>query len=106
MRTKAFIALVLTDAMRHVGSVAQDLPSVLDRFFASQDFFWMTGWVHVISTQELAYIELFAGAANVFRTIRPHYPAMAVDLEYWKDGPPNNPFDMCSTAGFAHLSFF
>lgn len=53
--------------------------------------------------QDLAYIEFFAGVGNVYKAVREQYSAVAVDITYLKDPPPNNPMDMNSPSGFAPL---
>ena len=54
--------------------------------------------------QDLAYIEFFAGVGNVFKCVRSHnIPAVALDMEYLKNPPGNNPMDMNSASGYACL---
>ena len=56
--------------------------------------------------QDLAYMEFFAGAGNVFKCARQHgVPGIAVDIEYLADPPANNPLDMNSLSGFAFLGY-
>ena len=54
--------------------------------------------------QDLAYLDMFAGAGNVFRCVRQHnYPAVAVDITYMRNPTGNNPFDVNTPAGLAPL---
>ena len=54
--------------------------------------------------QDLSYIELLAGAGNVFKCVKKHkIPAAALDIEYLEDPPCNNPMDINSPAGLACL---
>lgn len=52
--------------------------------------------------QELQYVEMFAGTANVWRAVSQTYPAARVDLTYYKGDPgKQNPMDIMTSAGFA-----
>lgn len=53
--------------------------------------------------QELKYLEVFAGVANVWRAVSSSYPAARVDLTYCEDDPnfKQNPMNILSSAGFA-----
>ena len=58
------------------------------------------------STQELQYVEFFAGEANVFAKVKQNYPGTAVDFEYLKGktGPGrSNAFDILGDSGMAFL---
>jgi hypothetical protein len=56
--------------------------------------------------QELQYLEVFAGVANVWRAVSTTYPAARVDLTYCADDPnfKQNPMNILSSAGFAFPS--
>lgn len=59
----------------------------------------------MVPLKEIQYLEMFAGAANVWRCVTQSYPAARVDLTYAdQNGEPNlkqNPMDFLSCPGFA-----
>lgn len=61
-----------------------------------------------IELEELEYLEFFAGDGRVFQEVKgAAYPSCAVDIRYMQDlmGCQTNPFDILTTAGFAHLGY-
>jgi hypothetical protein len=54
--------------------------------------------------KEIQYIELYAGAANVWRAVSQSYPSVRADLTYGSSSQPEskqNPMDVLTSAGFA-----
>ena len=54
--------------------------------------------------KEIQYMELYAGAANVWRAVSQSYPAVRADLTYASTSQPEfkqNPMDVLTSAGFA-----
>ena len=58
--------------------------------------------------QELQYVELFAGVANVWRCVSHSYAAARVDIDYNKQDKycsKQNPMDILTSAGWSKLSY-
>jgi hypothetical protein len=54
--------------------------------------------------KEIQYMELYAGAANVWRAVSQSYPSVRADLTYGSSSQPEskqNPMDVLTSAGFA-----
>ena len=60
-------------------------------------------WSNQDRPKDIQYLEMFAGAANVWRAVSETYVAARVDLTYADGGPSlkQNPMDFLSSAGYA-----
>ena len=60
-------------------------------------------------SQELQFVEFFAGVGNTWKAVSHHYPGARVDLEYdpqhAKPGWKQSPMDILSSAVFTKLAF-
>lgn len=65
----------------------------------------MDGGTCQLHIQDIQYLEMFAGAANVWRAVTQSYPAARVDIEYFNEATQptmkQNPMNILTSAGFA-----